>query len=118
MDLTRYCVRLLTEADVLVLPTRADAVPWVLIEAMAAGLAVVSTAVGAIPEIVGDAGILVPPDDPEALALQLAGLAGNADACRTRGLKGRARAEECYDAATQLPWLLEIMREAAASARP
>lgn len=111
-------VRLLTEADVLVLPTRADAVPWVLIEAMAAGLAVVSTAVGAIPEIVGDAGILVPPDDPEALALQLAGLAGNADACRMRGLKGRARAEECYDAATQLPWLLEIMREAAVSARP
>lgn len=107
-------VELLSRADVLVLPTRADAVPWVLIEAMAAGLAVLSTSVGAIPEVVGDAGIIVPPGDVVALAGQLAGLAADAEACRDRGIRGRRRAEERYDAARQMPKLLDVMLQAAA----
>jgi glycosyltransferase involved in cell wall biosynthesis len=107
-------LELLSRADVLVLPTRADAVPWVVIEGMAAGLAVVSTPVGAIPELVGDAGIIVPPGDPEALAMRLAGLAADAERCRRMGLAGRRRAEERYDAARQLPKLLDIMLAAAA----
>jgi glycosyltransferase involved in cell wall biosynthesis len=110
-------LRLLSDADVLVLPTRADAVPWVLIEAMAAGLAIISTGVGAIPEVVGEAGIMVPPGDPETLALHLAGLAGNPEACRERGRKARERAEDCYDAEKQLPRLFEVMLDAAASGR-
>jgi glycosyltransferase involved in cell wall biosynthesis len=106
---------LLEAADVLVLPTRADAVPWVLIEGMAAGLPVITTPVGAIPEVVGQAGIIVPPDDPEALALQLAGLAADAERCAERGRLSRQRAEERYDAAVQLPKLLDVMKDAAAS---
>jgi glycosyltransferase involved in cell wall biosynthesis len=108
-------VDLLAQADVLVLPTRADAAPWVIIEAMAAGLAVVSTAVGAIPELLGEAGVIVPAGDPERLALQLAGLAGDPESCRARGLRARERAAQCYDARVQLPMLLDVMKEAAAS---
>ena len=107
-------LQLLAHADVLVLPTRADAVPWVIIEGMAAGLAIVSTAVGGIPELVGDAGIIVPPGDTEALAIQLAGLAGDHVECRRRAVAARRRAEERYDAARQLPKLLDVMLEAAA----
>ena len=108
-------VELLGRADVLVLPTWADAVPWVVIEAMAAGLAVVSTPVGAIPEMVGDAGVIVPPGEPEALALQLAGLAGNPELCGARGMRARERAAERFDAARQLPTLLAVMSEVASS---
>lgn len=59
---------LLGEADLFVLASRFDNNPCVLVEAQAAGLPIVSTRVGGIPEIVGDNGILVRPDDPAALA--------------------------------------------------
>jgi glycosyltransferase involved in cell wall biosynthesis len=54
-----------------------DGIPNVLVEAMAAGLPVVSTAVSGIPELVrdGEDGLLVPPDDPAALADALLRLA-------------------------------------------
>jgi len=62
--------QLLWHSDVFVLPSRAEALGVALLEALAAGLPVVATKVGGIPEIVTDpaAGILIPPDDPEALA--------------------------------------------------
>jgi glycosyltransferase involved in cell wall biosynthesis len=45
-----------------------EGVPQVLLEAFAAGLPLVATAVGGVPEAVGDAALLVPPGDPEAAA--------------------------------------------------
>lgn len=56
--------------DVLVHPSRSEALPQVLIEAMAVGTPVVATSVGGIPEIVdaGRTGVLVAPGDTEALA--------------------------------------------------
>ncbi|GDX81255.1 hypothetical protein LBMAG42_30660 [Deltaproteobacteria bacterium] len=50
-------------ADVVVLPSRDEAGGSVLIEAMASGVPVVASAVGGIPELVGEAGALVRPDD-------------------------------------------------------
>ncbi len=61
---------LLAEADVFVLPSRSEAFPNSVVEAMAAGLPVVATAVGGLLELVepGRTGMLIPPDDPAALA--------------------------------------------------
>jgi glycosyltransferase involved in cell wall biosynthesis len=60
--------------SVVVLPSRREAFGRVLIEAMAAGVPVVATAVGGIPEVCVDGvtGLLVPPEDPDALAVAIA----------------------------------------------
>jgi glycosyltransferase involved in cell wall biosynthesis len=61
---------LLAESDIFVLPSRSEAFPGGLIEAMAAGLPIVATAVGGNRELVQHRrnGLLVPPDDAQALA--------------------------------------------------
>jgi len=60
----------LSRLDVAVLCSRAEGLPNAVLEYMAAGRAVVATRVGAVPELIEDAatGLLVPPDDPGALA--------------------------------------------------
>lgn len=68
--------------QVLVLPSRTTA-SWaeqfghVLIEAMAAGVPVIGSSSGAIPEVIGDAGLVFPEDDHEALRAQLAWVLGD-----------------------------------------
>lgn len=63
----------MASALVLVLPSRAEGLGRVLLEAMAAGAVVIATRVGGIPEVVEDevTGFLVPPDDVSALAARL-----------------------------------------------
>ncbi len=62
--------RLLEWADVYVQPSRHEGMPLSLLEALAYGLAVVATRVGAVPEVIEDRrhGLLVPPGDPGQLA--------------------------------------------------
>ncbi|GAB1584588.1 glycosyltransferase family 4 protein [Phyllobacterium phragmitis] len=62
--------RLLATGDILTLPSHAENLPISVIEAMAAGLGIVTTPVGAIEDIVkdGETGLLVPPGDEQALA--------------------------------------------------
>lgn len=65
--------KVLSQADIFVLPTFSDCFPLVILEAFAAGLPVVTTEEGAIPDIVteGENGLLCRPEDPEALARAL-----------------------------------------------
>lgn len=94
--------RLLDEHDVFVLPTYKDAFPLVALEAMQAGIPVVTTREGALPEIVeeGKSGLLVPPGDPVALAGCVAALANNRDMQRRMGAHGRARCLQQYSHTT------------------
>lgn len=86
---------LLRTADVFVVPSRWPE-PWALTvgEALATGLPVIASRIGGIPEAMGNAGILVPPDDPAALADALRGLIGDDARRAALAEAARARAEE------------------------
>jgi len=85
---------------------------FVLVEAMASGVPVVASNVSAIPEVVGDAGVLFPPRDSEALAKILLSLAGDPQARRNLGQRGRKRVEELFTWDRVLPQLLSAYEEA------
>jgi glycosyltransferase involved in cell wall biosynthesis len=105
-------VSLYQQADVVCLPTHGDAVPWVVLEAMACGTPVVASRVGAIPDLLDDgrAGVLVARGDTTALRAALERVLGD-DGLRARlAATARARCEERYDARVQGPALLERMR--------
>jgi len=72
-------VKLLAGADAMLLASYGEGLPYALLEAMAAGVPVIATPVGAIPDVVSDGihGFLVPPRDGKAIAEALAVLAGD-----------------------------------------
>ena len=86
--------------DVFVLPSRVEGLPLVLIEAMLAGVPVVATDVGSVAEAVvdGSTGLLVPPEDPDALAAAIASLLRDPGLRREMGVRARERAIELFTA--------------------
>ena len=84
------------KADIFALPTYAEAMPISVIEAMAAGLPVVSTTVGGIPELIDDDGdgFLFTPGDSAALAEKISILASNKDLRIRIGQKARQKVYE------------------------
>jgi glycosyltransferase involved in cell wall biosynthesis len=89
---------LLRAADVFALTSVSEAASLTLLEAMAARLPVVITAVGGNPEIVRDGreGLLVPRGDAPAAAVALLRVLDDPAAAAAMGTAGRARVEECY----------------------
>jgi glycosyltransferase involved in cell wall biosynthesis len=86
---------ILARAQAACLCSSAEGLSNALMEAMAARLPIVASAVGGTPELVrdGENGYLVPPGDPQALAAKLATLLSRPDAAREMGLRGRRRVE-------------------------
>ncbi|HEX8683203.1 MAG TPA: glycosyltransferase family 4 protein [Ardenticatenaceae bacterium] len=88
----------LQAADLFVLPSATEGLSNALLEAMAAGLAVVATSVGGAPDVIehGDNGWLVPPDDRAALEAALLALLGDAERRATLGQRARERVTRDY----------------------
>ncbi len=89
---------LLAESDIFVLPSRSEAFPGGLIEAMAAGLPVVATSVGGNVELVehGRNGLLVAPDDASALAASVGELMESPRKAAALGRAARASVENRF----------------------
>lgn len=90
----------LTSWDVFVLPSRFEGFPLALLEAMLARSAVVATDVGSVSEAVldGVTGLLVPPDEPNALARAIERLLADATLRRRLGEQGRQHVLDRYTA--------------------
>jgi len=89
---------LLRSSDIFVLATRSESMPMSVLEAMAAGLPVVVSDVGGLPEVVADerTGLLVPPGDPAALASALARLIEDRELRVALGARGLERARTTF----------------------
>ena len=105
-------VRLYADCDVLAVPTEADLIPWVYMEAMAMGMPCIGTAVGAIAEVIDDGvtGFVIPPSDEAALASALRLLMDDARLREEMGAAGRKKVEREYDAAKNVPRILAAMK--------
>jgi glycosyltransferase involved in cell wall biosynthesis len=98
-------------ADVIVVPsTRPDPLPNAALEAAAAGCCVVASDTGGLPEIIRDGvtGVLVPPDDREALARALAALADDPDRRRALGAAAAADVRERFAAERLAPRVMDV----------
>ena len=102
----------LRSLDVFAFPSHQEALPLALLEAMAAGLPVVATRVGGIPEAVEDeaTGLLVPPKDPERMAAALHRLAADPALARRLGDAARARAARAFSAEGMVERTLAVYR--------
>lgn len=111
---------LMAACDVVVLPSRAEALPTVLMEAAAAGRPVVATRVGGVPEIVehGQTGLLVPPGDPAALAGAIVQLMMDQRRARTFGARARSLARARFSLDQQVERTLLLWRDTLRAGRP
>ncbi len=100
----------LAQTDVFVLPSFAEGVPVVLMEAMAAQVPVLTTRIAGVPELVEDGvnGRLVPPGDTDAFAQALDEMLSTPDTRKAYGVAGRARVVAAFDAAQEAQWLSDL----------
>lgn len=105
--------RILPGFDLLVLSSRTEGTPMVLLEAMAAGVPIVTTRVGGIPDVVSDEeAILVAPEDPRALADAIRSVIEDPPAARARAGRAAARFRETSTPARWAERYLEVYRRA------
>ena len=99
--------------DVLVVPSLTEGSPLVTLEAMSAGIPIIASAVGGIPDQVlhGRDGLLVPPGDPGAIAEALISLLRDSARARRLGEAGRRRAASLYSHETMVQQIEAVYRE-------
>lgn len=124
VDFVGYCTQeevaiLLEEADMLVLPSFAEGLPVVLMEALASRMPVIATPVAGVSELVrdGESGLLVPPGDIDSLARALDRLLGDPDLCRRLGEAGRNAVLERHDVKREAEKLLALFRDGPSAAQ-
>jgi glycosyltransferase involved in cell wall biosynthesis len=105
----------LARASVFCLPSHAEGLPMAMLEAMAAGTAVVASSVGGIPETIvdGDNGLLAPPRDEEALAKKLAQVLGDETLRARLARNARVTIEQHYSTEVVCGQLSALYRELA-----
>jgi glycosyltransferase involved in cell wall biosynthesis len=106
-------------ADVFVLSSNYEGNPLSVIEAMAAGLPIASTAVGGVPELLqnGKEGLIVPPGQAEQLSEAMMILLNDRDLRRTMGAAAAVRAREKFDVSAMVRGYEELYDEIAAPRR-
>jgi glycosyltransferase involved in cell wall biosynthesis len=98
------------KSDVLLFPTHTEGFPYVVIEAMACGLPIISTPVGAIPDMIENSGgILVPVDDAGAVAEAINAMQNREIREKMAGWN-RLKARNCYAADKVMERLLAVYR--------
>jgi glycosyltransferase involved in cell wall biosynthesis len=103
--------RLLSAFDVLVISSRMEGTPMILLEAMAAGVPLVAAAVGGVPDVVGPAeALLVPSPDPDALAAGIRTVLHDPVTALGRAEAARVRLDRSYAPTTWLTRYEEIYR--------
>ena len=104
------------QMDLLVLPTQTtrrvrEQFGRVIIEAMASGVPVIGSTCGAIPEVIGDAGLVVPEGDAEALAMAIERLLAGENLRRELARAGRERVERHYSWEEVASQMYELFRD-------
>jgi len=102
---------LLLSSDLFVISSRKEGLPMVLLEAMAAGLPIVATRVGAIPQALEEAGLLVPAEDPTALAGALQQLLDSPTLRTDLGRRALARHEARFSRHAMGRHYIELYRQ-------
>lgn len=111
-------VALYQQADIFALPSWGDAVPWVVLEALACRTAVIGSRVGAIPDMLdnGRVGVLAPPRDRQALRAALVDLVDDEDRRNELAAAGLAHIQANYDLRRQSERLVEALQASVARA--
>lgn len=104
---------LLKAMDVFAFPSLLEGLPMALLEAQAAGVPTVATAVGAIPTVIrdGGTGMLIPPGDSAAIAGSIARLLEDPDAARAMAAAGGERVRDAFSAEVMARKYLDLYRE-------
>lgn len=105
----------LARASLCVMPSIWENFPYAVLEAMACGLPVVATRAGGLPELVEEnvTGLLIPPQDPSALAQAVLQLLKNTTSAKNMGSAARTRIERHFSHAAVLPEMLKLYQRVA-----
>ena len=108
---SRELRELYERSAIFVMPSAAESFGLVLLDAMCAGLAVITAHGCACEEVTGDTALLVPPRDPAAIRTALTKLIADRQLCANLGQMARARAEQVFNWSTLTSRYEVLMRE-------